>query len=64
LQDYQLANIFFNPTQKPTLGWNGEYKNSLVSEGVYLVKITFKANDNVTGTNPYFYWSGTVQVLR
>jgi len=51
-------------TQKPTLGWNGEYKNSLVSEGVYLVKITFKANDNATGTNPYFYWSGTVTLLK
>jgi len=51
-------------TQNPIKGWDGTYKNNLVQDGVYLVKITLKANDNTTGTNPYFYWSGTVTLLK
>lgn len=51
-------------TEKTEEGWDGSYQNNLVQEGNYLVKITLKAKENMSGTNPIIYWSGMINVLK
>lgn len=48
----------------PNEGWDGVFKGKPSPEGVYIVKLGFKALDNVNQTNPYYYWNGTVHLLR
>ncbi len=64
MQIYNRWGELVYSTTQPQEGWNGSYKNAIVQDGIYIVKLTFKATDNSTGANPYYYWSGTVQVLR
>ena len=66
-QEMQIFNrwgemVFY--TNDESLAWDGTYQRKISPDGLYIVKLKFKALDNATQTNPYYYWHGTIHLLR